>query len=198
MKIAIIGKGNVGKALAKSLSGKHEIRFGHRDPNESVEAAVKWGEVIILAMPYCAVASCALAFGSYADGKIVVDCTNPLDEKCELTVGFTTSAAEEIQKKLPKARVVKAFNTVAAKHQSSGKIGQEQISLFVASDFDDAKKLAMELGREIGFDLIDAGPLMASRSLEPMAKFIISLELRSKGSEFGYKMLKVIPTKESS
>ncbi len=51
MKIAIIGKGNVGSALCKGLSGKHETKFGHRDPAEPVADAAKWGEIIILAVP---------------------------------------------------------------------------------------------------------------------------------------------------
>ena len=52
MKIGIIGKGNVGTALYAGLSGKHEIRFGHRDPSEPVADAAKWADVIILAVPY--------------------------------------------------------------------------------------------------------------------------------------------------
>ncbi len=199
MKIAIIGKGHVGTALAKSLGRKHEIRFGHRDPNESVEAAIEWGEIVILAMPYEAAADVARAFGSAVNGKVVVDCTNPLNDQGELSIGFSTSAAEEIQKKMPQALVVKAFNTVSAKNQSTGKVGQEQITLFVASDFEEAREVAMQLGRDIGFDPIDAGPLKASRYLEPMAKLIIDLGF-SFGSEvrIGYKLLKVHFTKESS
>ena len=52
MKIAIIGKGNVGSALGRGLSGKHDVKFGHRDPAEPVAAAAKWGEIIILAVPH--------------------------------------------------------------------------------------------------------------------------------------------------
>ena len=113
MKIGIIGKGNVGNALATGLSrAGHEIKFGHRDPEEPVAEAAKWGEVIIFAVPHDAVADVAKAVGSAADGKVVLDVTNAIGDNMGLAVGFSTSAAEELQKMLPKARVVKAFNTV--------------------------------------------------------------------------------------
>src|SRR3989304_6002419 len=138
MKVGIIGKGNVGTAIAAGLTRKgHEVKFGHRDPKEPVSEAAKWGEIIILAVPHDAAADTARELGSAADGKTVIDVSNALTENMELAIGFTTSAAEEIQKMLPKARVVKAFNTVFAPNQSTGKVGNEQLTLFVASD--DAK-----------------------------------------------------------
>jgi predicted dinucleotide-binding enzyme len=104
MKIGIIGKGNVGTAIATGLTRKgHEVKFGHRDPKEPVSEAAKWGEVIILAVPHDAAADTAKELGSAADGKTVIDVSNALTENMELAIGFTTSAAEEIQKKLPKA-----------------------------------------------------------------------------------------------
>jgi predicted dinucleotide-binding enzyme len=131
MKIGIIGKGNVGNALATGLSrAGHEVKFGHRDPEEPVAEAAKWGEVIILAVPHNAAADVTKALGSAADGKTVIDVSNALTGNMELAVGFTTSAAEEIQKMLPKAHVVKTFNTVFAQNQSTGKIGSEQLTLF--------------------------------------------------------------------
>ncbi len=141
MKIGIIGKGNVGTAIAKGLSrAGHEIKFGHRDPNEPVAEAAKWGEIILLAVPHGAAADVAKTVGSAADGKTVIDVSNAITGNMELALGFTTSAAEEIQKMLPKAHVVKAFNTVFAQNQSAGKIGGEQLTLFVASDDAKAKQ----------------------------------------------------------
>jgi hypothetical protein len=141
MKVAIIGEGNVGKALGLGLKrAGHEIKFGHRDPKEPVREAGEWGEVIILAVPYHAVRDAAKEIGPAADGKVLVDATNALDQNGNLAVGFTTSAAEELQKLLPKSRVVKAFNTVFSQNQSTGRVGEEQLTAFIAGDDKKAKQ----------------------------------------------------------
>jgi predicted dinucleotide-binding enzyme len=191
LKIGIIGKGNVGSAIAKGLSGKHEIKFGHRDPKEPVADAARWSEVLIFAVPHDAVADVAKTVGSAADGKVVIDVTNVLTPNMELAVGFTTSGAEELQKKLPKARVVKAFNTVFAQNQSKGKIGNERLTLFVAGDDAEAKQTVMRLGRDIGFDPVDCGGLKAARYLEPMGVLMISLGFAlGMGTSIGFKLVK--------
>ena len=78
MKVAIIGKGNVGTALAKGLSGKHEVKFGHRDPAEPVADAAKWGEIIILAVPHDNAEDAIKEIKPYADGKVVIDVMNAI------------------------------------------------------------------------------------------------------------------------
>ena len=119
MKIAIIGKGNVGKALGDGLKrAGHEIRYGHRDPKEPIREAAERADLIILAVPYHATTDAAMEIGSAADRKVLIDVTNALDPYGKLAVGFTTSAAEELQKLLPKSRVVKAFNTVFSQNQA--------------------------------------------------------------------------------
>jgi 8-hydroxy-5-deazaflavin:NADPH oxidoreductase len=192
MKIGIIGKGNVGTALATGLSrAGHEIKFGHRDPKEPVEEAAKWGDVIILAVPFDNISDAAKAVGSLADGKTLIDVTNALDKNWELAIGFTTSAAEKLKSYLPNARVVKAFNTVLAQNQSSGRINNEQLSLFVAGDDKEAKQTVMQLGKDIGFDSVDAGPLKAARYLEPMGVLNINLAYTLKmGPKIGYRLMK--------
>jgi predicted dinucleotide-binding enzyme len=192
MKIGIIGKGNVGTALATGLSrAGHEIKFGHRDPKELVYEAAKWGDVIFVAVPFDNVPDAARAIRSASDGKIVIDVTNALDKNMELAIGFTTSGAEKLKTYLPNARVVKAFNTVFAQNQSTGRIGDAQLTLFVASDDENAKQIVMKLGRDIGFDPVDAGPLKAARYLESMGVFMISLGITQKmGTKIGYKLIK--------
>ena len=136
-------------------------------------------------------ADAAKTIGSSADGKVLLDVTNAIGENMNLAIGFSTSAAEELQKKLPKARVVKAFNTVFAVNQSTGRIGNEQLTLFVAGDHAKAKQTVMQLGRDIGFDPVDAGPLKAARYLEPMAMLLINLGYGlGMGSGIGYKLVK--------
>jgi len=191
MKIAIIGKGNVGTALSTGLSGKHETKFGHRDPAEPVAEAAKWGEVIILAVPHNNANDAIEEIRPYADGKIVIDVINAVDSNWKLAISCNTSSAEETQKKLPKARVVKAFNTVFARNQSTGKVGNEQISAFIAGDDLKAKQIVAQLTRDIGFDPVDCGPLKAARYLEAMAILIINLAYEyGAGTKIGYKLVK--------
>lgn len=192
MRIAIVGKGNVGTAIATGLSQKgYEVRFGHRDPKEPVEDAAKWGEVIVLAVPFSEVKNAVKEIGSAADGKTLIDATNALGPSGELAVGFTTSGAEELQKVLPKARVVKAFNTVFAKNQSTGRVGNNQLTAFIAGDDLKAKRTVMQITKDIGFEPLDAGPLKAARHLESMAKLIIDLAYtRGMGTDIGFKLVK--------
>ncbi len=192
MKVGIIGKGNVGSAIGKGLVSKgHEVKFGHRDPKEPVIDAARWGEVIVLAVPYDAVENVVKEMGSVADGKIVLDVTNAITEDWDLAIEGPLSAAERLQKLLPKARVVKAFNTVFAANQSIGKIGKEQLTLFVASDDAKAKQTITQLGKDIGFDAVDAGILKSARYLEGMAVMLMYMAfVLGMGTGIGYKLVK--------
>ncbi len=191
MKIAIIGKGHVGNALCNGLSAKHETRFGHRFPTESVANAAKWGDIIILAVPYENANNAIEEIRAYADGKVVIDVMNAVGAKSELAISCTTSSAEETQKKLPKAKVVKAFNTVFAANQNTGKIGKEQLTAFIAGDDLKAKQTVAQLTQDIGFDPIDCGPLKAARHLEAMAIMIINLAFAyGMGTKIGFKLVK--------
>ena len=191
MKIAIIGKGNVGKALNKGLNKKHETKFGHRDPAEPVAEAAKWGEIIILAVPHENANDARDAIKPYDDGKIVIDVMNAIGQDMGLGITCTTSTAEETQKKLPKAYVVKAFNTVFAPNQSTAKVGAEQLTAFIAGDDVKAKQTVAQLTRDIGYDPVDCGPLKAARYLEAMGILIINLAYTyGMGNKMGYKLVK--------
>ncbi|MGD0644851.1 MAG: NADPH-dependent F420 reductase [Candidatus Bathyarchaeia archaeon] len=191
MKIAIIGKGNVGSALCSGLSSKHETKFGHRDPAEPVADAAKWGEVIILAVPHNNANDAIEAIRPYADEKIVIDVINAVGPNMELGISCNTSSAEETQKRLPKAHVVKAFNTVFAQNQSTGKAGKEQLTAFIAGDDLRAKQTVAQLVTDIGFDPLDCGPLKAARYLEAMGIMIINLAYNyGMGAKIGYKLVK--------
>jgi predicted dinucleotide-binding enzyme len=192
VKIAIIGKGNVGKALGLGLKlAGHEMRYGHRDPKEPVREAAEWGEMIILAVPYHATGDVVKEIGFAADGKVLVDVTNALDQNGDWAVGFTTSAAEELQKLLPRARVVKAFNTVFSRNQSTGRAGKEQLTAFIAGDDAKAKQIVMQVAEDIGFKAVEVGPLKSARYLEPMAVMIIGIGYGLKmGTKIGFKLVK--------
>jgi predicted dinucleotide-binding enzyme len=192
MKIAIIGKGNVGNALQSGLiKAGHEIKFGHRDPNEPVADAAKWGELIILAVPHENANNAIEAIRPFVDGKTVIDVMNAIGSNMDLGIACTTSTAEETQKRLPKAHVVKAFNTVFAPNQSTGKITGEQLTAFLAGDDLKAKQIVAQLTKDIGFDPVDCGPLRAARNLEAMGNLIINLAYKyGMGNKMGYKLVK--------
>jgi hypothetical protein len=186
MNIAIIGTGNVGSGLASVLAKtKHGVVVSDRSGGAElagklnatgllvqaadVKTAVAQVDIVILAVPYGAVAG--LAEQADFRGKIVVDATNPVTADFSgLLLGQTTSAAEEIAKALPGARVVKAFNTVFAQVYDQGlSFGGTPVQTFVASDDAAAKAAVMRIAEDAGFDARDAGPLKNARYIEPLA-----------------------------
>lgn len=201
-RIAILGTGKVGRALATGLKGKNEVRFGSRDPTAKTEVdgfkvvslpdAAAWAEFAILAIPYRAVKDTIDAAGpGNLRGKVVIDPTNAVSPSMELAVGFTTSGAEELAKLVPGASVVKAFNTVFAKFMSTGRLGGTTLTLPVAGDDRKAKEAVMAISRDIGFDPVDAGPLRAARYLEPMGMHFINLAIAQKmGPDIGYRLVR--------
>jgi predicted dinucleotide-binding enzyme len=189
-KIGIIGKGNVGSALARGLErAGHEVRAVGKG-KAAIREAADWGEIVLLAVPFGAIDEVVRDAGEALEGKTVVDVTNALDSSMNLAVGFTTSGAEELQKKLPKARVVKAFNTVFAQHMDSGRLDGKPLTSLVAGDDAGAKNKVMELAQGIGFDPVDAGPLRNARLLEPLAFMNIQLGYAlGMGTQIGFKLL---------
>lgn len=196
MKIAIIGTGNVGAGLASVLAGTtHAITVtdrkggteaaarlaaqGHKVTAAELRPAVQAADVVILAVPYGAAAGLA-EVADFA-GKIVVDATNPLkDDFSGLTLGHETSAAEEIARALPGAKVVKAFNTIFAQVYAQGlRFGETPVQTYVAADDADAKAAVIALAGDAGFDARDAGPLSNARYIEPLAYLNI---------QFGYML----------
>ena len=190
MKIAIIGKGNVGSALQSGLSRNgHEVRTVGREDNATQEAA-EAADLIIFAVPFAAVDDAAKEVGSAASGKIVIDATNALTPTMELAVGFETSGAEELQTKLPEAKVAKAFNTAFAAAMATGHMNGEQLAGFVAADDPDAKAQVLALVGQLGFDPVDAGPLASARLLEPLALLNIKLGfVQGYGPNSGFRFI---------
>lgn len=174
-KIGIIGKGNVGSALARGVrNAGHYVRAVGNDSARIRETA-EWADIVLLAVPFEAIDDVLVAASDEFSGKIVIDVTNALDAQMNLAVGFTTSGAEELQAKIPSARVVKAFNTVFAQHMDSGRLGGDPLTAFVAGDHTESKEAVQDLARGIGFDPVDAGPLKNARLLEPVGYLNIQL-----------------------
>ena len=186
-KVAIVGTGNVGKALREGLERSgHEVRAAGKG---KVSETASWADIIILAIPFAAIPDVTRELQSVADGKTVVDVTNALTPDMQLALGFSTSGAEELQRALPRARIIKAFNTVFAQHMSRGSAAGQQLSLFAAGDDPAARKAVLELGKAIGFDAIDAGPLKNARHLESLGYFNIQLGyVLGNGPDIGFKL----------
>ncbi len=187
-KVAIIGKGNVGAALKRGLDrAGYETKITGRG---GARAAAEWGEIIILAVPYSEIETVGKELGDSVKGKTVIDVTNPLTKEFGLAIGFTTSAAEEIQKRLAGAKVVKGFNSVFASCMDSGKVKGERVSVPIAGNDDAARKAALQLAGDIGFDAVDAGPLSNSRWIEALGYLNIQLGFMQKmGTDIGFKLV---------
>jgi len=127
-------------------------------------------DLIVLAVPYGEAVSALKSVGDLV-GKVVIDITNPLtDDYMALTVGHTTSAAEQIAQAVPEVDVVKGFNTVFAQVLAEGADfgGGQKVTVFLASDSERAKLAARTLAESMGFQVMDAGGLKNARYLEPL------------------------------
>ena len=190
MKVTVIGSGNMGSGFVKQLKkAGHHVRVTGRNAEKAQQLAAQHGaravgaseaaasDVLVLATGYADAVPALQALGAI-DGKVVVDVTNPLTaDYMGLTIGHTTSAAEEIARAVPSSRVVKAFNTVFASvlAEGAGLGAGKTVPVFVASDDAPAKAAVSELARSIGFEVIDAGGLKNARYLEPLAGLNIYL-----------------------
>ncbi len=205
MKIAVIGSGSVGGTLGRILAQKgHEITFGVREPEsdkvrsllhsisgsakaDSIGAAVAQSEVVILATPWTA-AQDAIANAGDLNGKILIDCINPVELGAGLSkgliIGHTTSAAEEIAKWAKGALVVKAFNNIGANCFENPQFGSVTASAFICGDDQNAKQAVTSIVQDVGFEVIDTGALTQARLLEPLGMLWISLAINGVGGEF--------------
>lgn len=186
MKVTVIGAGNMGSAFVRQLvKAGHQVGVSARDPGKAAAvAAVNAGaqavpaagaargaDVVVLATAY-ADAAAALRSAEIQAGQVVIDITNPLTaDYMGLTVGHTSSAAEEIANAVPNATLVKGFNTLFAQVLAEGAdFGDGRtLSVFLASDSAQAKAAAGELATSMGFEVVDAGGLKNARYLEPLA-----------------------------
>jgi 8-hydroxy-5-deazaflavin:NADPH oxidoreductase len=193
MDIAIIGAGNVGKALAKSsLKAGHKVTLSASRAEHAAEAAkatgaqaassneeaVKDAELVIVAVPYENLGDVFRGLGSSVDGKIVVDATNHANVQNPGEVLGGISNAEEIQRRHPNVKVVKALNYAFASRMAEPSVNGVPLDGFVAGDDQAAKDKVLELVKSIGFRPIDAGPLVMARVFEGMGLLIIMLQIR--------------------
>ena len=199
MKIAIIGAGNVGGSLGTAWAKKagHEILFGVREPNaEKTQALVRGiggkaragvpaeaaaaGDFIVLTVPWPAAEAAIRSMGNLAS-KILLDATNPLamgPDGLGLEIGHSISAGEQVQGWASGASVFKTLNTTGFGNMADPVFHGTKSVMFVAGDDAANKPKVVALVADLGFDVIDAGPLRNARLLEAHAMLWIDLALK--------------------
>jgi len=192
MKITVIGAGPMGSAFVSQLvRAGHQVSVTARNGAKAAQlAAANPGAKAVASAGAAADADALILATGYADavgalqavgelkGKVVIDITNPLTaDYMGLTIGHSSSAAEEIAKALPGVELVKAFNTVFAQVLAEGPdFGKgRKVEVFVASDSERAKQTASAIAQSLGFAVVDAGGLKNARYLEPLAGLNIYL-----------------------
>jgi len=210
-KIAVIGSGNVGGALGATFANAgFPVQFGVREDkaddkalkdllarskgatSASPDKAAAWGDVVVLAVPGTVALDVARQLAKQLEGKIVVDCNNPLTWK-EGPVWAPPpegSLAAAIAKAAPGSRVIKGFNTFGAEfHADPNHAGAPAANVFFAGDDAEAKKSLTEIATKAGFRPIDAGPLRNAAVLENVAMLWIHLALAGgQGRDFVLNM----------
>jgi len=207
MKIGIIGAGDVGGTLGRIWRQKgHEIMFGVRNRQSQnvqkliqldknlefgeIMETVAFGDVIVFAVPWTSIEETILRAGNLSD-KVLIDPTNPpTPDLKELALG-NTSAAEKISNMAKSTKVVKAFNMIGAMTLNNLIFDSQRADLFICGDDSHAKQIVRELAIDIGFDVIDVGPLVNARMLEHLALLWIELAFRRQlGPNIAFKLLR--------
>jgi 8-hydroxy-5-deazaflavin:NADPH oxidoreductase len=188
VRIAIIGTGKMGRGFATALAGRHEVIVGSRDPARARATASKAGaagsstyadaavgaDVVILTVPWNAMDETLLRLGELR-GTVVVDVSFPYSKREREALKGST--AEEIQRRLPEAHVVKAWNHVHARHLTDPEVDGIAASVLIAGDDQAAKEVVFALARDMGFHPVDAGPLKATRDLEKLVATMLFVRL---------------------
>lgn len=171
----IFGTGNMANAIGGVLAAGG-ASVDHITHEQGAGATIS-GDVVVLAVPFPALAEIVANYGEQLEGKVVVDITNPLDFETfdSLVVPEGSSAAAELQKQLPGARVLKAFNTNFAATLASGKVGGNATTVLVAGDDDDAKSQLVSAVVAGGLKAIDAGSLKRAHELEALGFLQLTL-----------------------
>jgi predicted dinucleotide-binding enzyme len=197
MRIAIIGAGNVGGGLGRAFAAVgHEVVFGVRDPEStktqaalaeigeaeavSYATAVDGADVVLFALRPVALAGAAREIGRL-DGRIVIDAMNRFDGDS------ARSTTQDLLELLPGAKVAKAFNTIGFENYTTAAGRTTPVAMFVAGDDADAKRVAMDLAREVGFRPEDAGGLANAKPLEEMVKVWLALS-QTHGRTVGFAL----------
>lgn len=211
MHIGILGSGLMGAKLGTIFArAGHEVVFSYartkskltrlaREAGGNARAgtpaeAAREADVLLLAVHWSRLDD-VLDQAGHLSGKVVVTCSLPMNRAdTELVIGHTSSGAEELAVRIPRARVVSAFGTVPSEvlfGVFEGRGGPAQPSLVYCGDDEEAKQVAAALIRDAGFDPVDAGPLRIARYFEPFALLIAQLAYEGDGGpELAYRFVR--------
>jgi 8-hydroxy-5-deazaflavin:NADPH oxidoreductase len=207
MKIGIIGGGNMARGLSRFwIKNGHELMFSFSRSEEKLRElaasvsdraqmgtpaeAVSFADVVLLAVPWVAVPEALQAAGSLS-GKLLFSCVNALKaDMSGMAIGTTTSAAEEIAKLAPGARVVEGLPLFAEVLLSeSTQFNQQTATVFYCGDDADAKLVVAGLLEETGAEAIDVGALSMARYIEPAMMVLIQLAYVQQKGQVAFKLL---------
>ena len=199
MKIAILGSGVVGQALATGYPRHgHEVRIGTRQtevgghPVDTPTGAAAWGDIVVLAVKGEAAVELATSVRAESAGKVVIDTTNPLDfstGKPALFVGWNDSLGEQVQRAIPEAKVVKAYNIVGNTLMVDPDLPGGPPTMLIAGDDAEAKVTVTELLTSTGWEVSDLGGIDASRHLEALCIAWVLHGIASGGWDHAFKVL---------
>jgi len=212
-KIGILGTGDVGKALGNGFVALgHDVKMGSRDAkNEKAAAwaakagphasagtfaeAAKFADVAIIATNWSGTENALkLAGPDNLAGKTVIDATNPLvflpNAPPALALGHTDSGGEQVQRWLPKSRVVKAFNIVGNAHMVNPQFPGGPPDMFICGNDAEAKETVAEILRTFGWQSIDIGGIEGARLLEPICILWVLYGIRSGTWNHAFKLLR--------
>jgi len=220
MNVGILGTGDVGRALGKGfIALGHAVKLGARDArNDKALAwaremgaaasagtfaeAASFGDIVVLATLGSANESALTMAGVETfQGKILIDTTNPLDFSRgmppKLAISGDDSGGEQVQRLLPAAQVVKAFNTVGNAFMFRPKFPGGPPDMFIAGNSDAAKKTVSEILKDFGWGVVDVGGIESSRYLEAMCLVWVLSAMRGGSWNQAFKMLKITSTETS-
>lgn len=211
-KIGIIGSGNVGQALGLGFAKSgHEVKIGSRDPSKLSEwlskagsnasvgtnnEAAAFGEIIVFCPAWSGAANALELSGKdHFNGKIVIDTTNPLKfeegKAPSLSIGYPDSAGSTLQKWIPNAKVVKAWNSIPGHIMANPKLLTEGApDLFICGNDALAKKTVEALAKEWGWEVVDMGDISQAAYLESLAMVVISFGITRNNWNIGPKLFK--------
>lgn len=188
MKIGVLGSGKMGLALGAALARQgHDVIFGTRDrarvserlrerrldaPVASHRDAVRVAQLVVLATRWEETES-ILAESAPFDGKVVLSCVGAEGEHGPIVLDASTSAAEEIARWAPTARVVEAFNATYSEFVDLSPQPPGAPTVLYCGDNSDAKSTVRTIIEELGFDPLDSGPLANARQLEALTRLVI-------------------------